>query len=237
MKESYALFDATNLFVAAVHGVWRWWAAAAINCIVGTARKFEIALWGQVVAAVGQLGSEANKESKKGVVLVSRVEPAVVTYRKRGTLEATIKAIRVTRFVRAYPRPQQLSLWCGSGSSETTTLEDDRGIGIQYLNKMPWWFKLPASHVIQTVRPDYDENSNVSALLSGAYRELDCITMEMNRVLFLLVVQKKRMIIIGKADAERTYDVVLDVVGHTFMPYERSCTNRSRKGKTNDPSY
>nr|GEX12121.1 hypothetical protein [Tanacetum cinerariifolium] len=34
--------------------------------------------------------------------------------------------------------PQQLSLWCGSGSSETTTLEDDRGVGIQYLNKMPW---------------------------------------------------------------------------------------------------
>ncbi|GJV99499.1 hypothetical protein Tco_1554751 [Tanacetum coccineum] len=103
-----------------------------------------------------------------------------------------------------------MSLWCGSGSSETTTLEDDRGIGIQYLNKMPcvfhyagtrfcdgtqfaqsasqranqitnfsnsvgearitWWFKLPASHVIRTVRPDYDENNNVSALLSGAYR-------------------------------------------------------------------
>nr|GEV13757.1 hypothetical protein [Tanacetum cinerariifolium] len=31
MKESYVLFDATNLFVAAVH-------AAAINCMVGTAR-------------------------------------------------------------------------------------------------------------------------------------------------------------------------------------------------------
>nr|GEX12122.1 appr-1-p processing [Tanacetum cinerariifolium] len=35
-------------------------------------------------------------------------------------------------------------------------------------------FKLPASHVIQTVGPYYDENSNVSALLSGAYRYLIC---------------------------------------------------------------
>ncbi|GJS98182.1 hypothetical protein Tco_0819352 [Tanacetum coccineum] len=46
--------------------------------------------------------------------------------------------------------------------------------------------------------------------------------------------RKKRKIIIGKADAERTYVIVSDVVGHTYMPYERSSTNRSRKGKTND---
>ncbi|GJX69339.1 hypothetical protein Tco_0305066 [Tanacetum coccineum] len=38
MKESYALFNATNLFVVVVHGVCRWWAASAINCMVGTAR-------------------------------------------------------------------------------------------------------------------------------------------------------------------------------------------------------